>query len=93
MYIPIATAQDMLGAQNKASIFFIKCTDAAFTQQTADAIRTLLPNYSVTPIKQYMALMTSNNLPRPELLHYGHDQPGGRNWIPRHLPFHVHHHY
>ncbi len=63
MYIPIATAQDMLGAQNKASIFFIKCTDAAFTQQTADAIRTLLPNYSVTPIKQYMALMTSNNLP------------------------------
>jgi putative ABC transport system permease protein len=63
MYIPLATAQDMLGAQNKASIFFVKCTDPAFTQQTADAIRTLLQNYSVMPIKEYMALMTSNNLP------------------------------
>jgi putative ABC transport system permease protein len=63
MYIPLATSQDMLGAQNKASIFFVKCTDPAFTQQTADAIRTLLPTYSVMPIKEYMALMTSNNLP------------------------------
>ena len=63
MYIPLTTAQDMLGAQNKASIFFVKCTDPAFTQQTADAIRTLLQNYSVMPIKEYMALMTSNNLP------------------------------
>ena len=63
MYIPLATAQDMLGAQGKASIFFVKCTDPGFTQQTAEAIRTLLPNNSVTPIKDYMALMTSNNLP------------------------------
>lgn len=63
MFIPLATAQDMLGAQDKASIFYVKCTDRAFTQQTAEAIRTLLPNYSVMPIQEYMALMTSNNLP------------------------------
>jgi putative ABC transport system permease protein len=63
MYIPLATAQDLLGAQNKASIFFVKCTDPAFREQTADAIRTLLPNYSVMQIQEYMELMTSNNLP------------------------------
>jgi putative ABC transport system permease protein len=63
MFIPLATAQDMLGAQDKASMFFVKCTDPAFTQQTTEAIRTLLPSYSIMPIKEYMALMTSNNLP------------------------------
>jgi putative ABC transport system permease protein len=63
MFIPLATAQDMMGAQGKATTFFVKCTDPAFTQQTADAIRKLLPTHSIMPIKDYMALMTSNNLP------------------------------
>jgi putative ABC transport system permease protein len=63
MFIPLTTLQDLLGAQNKATTFFIKCTDPAYTDQTADAIRTLLPTYTIMPIKQYMELMTSNNLP------------------------------
>ena len=63
MYVPLTTAQDMLGAQDRASMFFVKCTDRAFTDQTAEAIRTLLPTYSIMPIQEYMALMTSNNLP------------------------------
>jgi putative ABC transport system permease protein len=63
MFVPLATAQDMLGAQDKASMFWIKCTDPAFTQQTAEAVQTLLPSYTVRPIKEYMELMTSNNLP------------------------------
>jgi putative ABC transport system permease protein len=63
MFIPYSTAEDMLGAQGKASMFFVKCTDPAYTNQTAEAVRTLLPHYSVMPIKEYMALMTSNNLP------------------------------
>jgi len=62
-YVPLATAQDMVGAQGKASIFYVKCTDAAFTDQTADAIRALPGELSVMPIQQYMTLMTSSNLP------------------------------
>ena len=31
MFIPLATAQDMLGAQDKASMFFVKCTDPAYS--------------------------------------------------------------
>ena len=63
MYILLNMAQDMMGTADKASIFYVKCTDRAFTDQTADAIRTLLPGYSVMPIQEYMTLMTSNNLP------------------------------
>jgi putative ABC transport system permease protein len=62
-FIPLATLQDLMGAQDKATTFFIKCTDPAYTDQTADAIRTLLPTYSILPMKEYMDLMTSNNLP------------------------------
>ena len=32
MFIPLATAQDMIGAQGKVSIFYVKCTDPAFTE-------------------------------------------------------------
>jgi putative ABC transport system permease protein len=63
MFIPLATMQDLLGAQNKATTFFVKCTDPAYAEQTADAIRTLLPSYSIIPVKEYMQLMTSNNVP------------------------------
>jgi putative ABC transport system permease protein len=63
MFIPYSTAEDLLGAQDKASMFFVKCTDSAYANETAEAIRTKLPNYSIMPIQDYMALMTSNNLP------------------------------
>ena len=66
-FIPLATLQDLMGAQDKATTFFVKCTDPAYTQQTTDAIKTLLPTYTILPMKEYMDLMTSNNLP---LLNY-----------------------
>jgi len=62
-FIPLATLQDLMGAQGKATTFFVKCTDPAYTQQTADAIKTLLPDKTVLPMKEYMDLMTSNNIP------------------------------
>jgi putative ABC transport system permease protein len=62
-FIPLATLQDLMGAQDKATTFFVKCTDPAYTQQTTDAIKTLLPRYTVLPMNEYMNLMTSNNIP------------------------------
>lgn len=63
LFIPRLTAEDLEGDPNKASIFYVKCTDPSFTDQTADAIHTLLPDHTVRPIKEYMELMSSNNLP------------------------------
>ena len=62
-FIPLATLQDLLGAEGKATTFFVKCTDPAYTDQTVEAIKTLLDNYNVIRIKEYMVLMSSNNLP------------------------------
>ncbi len=63
LFIPLKTAQDMQGAADKASIFFIKCSDPAYTDQVISAIRQLLPRYQVLSVKEYMSLMSSNNLP------------------------------
>ena len=62
-FIPLATLQDLMGEPGKATTFFVKCTDPAYTEQTTDAIKTLLPDHVVLAIKEYMALMTSNNIP------------------------------
>jgi putative ABC transport system permease protein len=63
LFIPLATAQDLSGARDKASIFFVKCTDRGYTQDVVKGIHELLPRYQVLSVREYMSLMTSNNLP------------------------------
>lgn len=63
LFIPLATAQNLTGSQNKASIFYVKCTDPAYTKGVMESIRKLLPQNSILSIKEYMSLMTSNNIP------------------------------
>lgn len=63
VFIPLATAQDLFGSKDRASIFYVRCTDPSFTQMVKNEISKLLPTYEVRPIKEYMSLMTSNNLP------------------------------
>ena len=63
LFIPLDTAEDLLQVQDKASIFFVKCTEPGYTDDVSDAIHRLLSKYQVLPVKEYMSLMTSNNLP------------------------------
>jgi len=63
LFIPIETAEDLSGAHDKASVFFLKCTDPAYTSQVVDAIHQLLPKYQILSVKEWMSLMTSNNMP------------------------------
>ena len=63
LFIPLATAQDLSGTPDKASIFFVKCTDPGYTEAVLSGIHALLPKYQVLSIREYMSLMTSNNLP------------------------------
>ena len=62
LFIPLPTAEDLLQVQDKASIFFVKCTDPGYTEDVSNAIHQLLPKYQILPVKEYMSLMTSNNL-------------------------------
>src|SRR5207249_11837568 len=63
LFIPLETAQDLSGSHDKASIFFVRCTDPGYGDDVVNAIRHLLPDYHVLSVREYMSLMTSNNLP------------------------------
>lgn len=63
VFIPLATAQEMAGAEGKASIFFVKCTSPGYSQTVVKEVEQLLPSYKVLSMKEYMSLMTSNNVP------------------------------
>jgi len=63
IFVPLATLQDLVGARDKASVFFVKCTRPEHTEDVMENIRHVLPNYTVRPLKDYLSLMTSTNIP------------------------------
>src|SRR5271154_2298902 len=63
LFVPISTLQDLVGARDKASIFLVKCTRSEHTQDAIDEIAQLLPNHPIRPLKDFMSLMTSANIP------------------------------
>jgi putative ABC transport system permease protein len=63
MFVPISTLQDLSGSRDKASIFFIKCTRTDHTQAVMDLMRPIFPGYEIRPLKDFLSLMSSSNLP------------------------------
>jgi putative ABC transport system permease protein len=63
IFVPIQTLQDLIGAHDKASIFFVKCTDPGYADDVVNNVHQLLRDYKVLPLREYERLMTSNNLP------------------------------
>ena len=63
LFVPIQTLQDLSGSRDKASIFFIKCTRADHTQAVMDLMRPVFPGYEIRPLKDFLSLMSSANLP------------------------------
>ena len=63
LFVPLATLQDLVGAHDKASIFLLKCTRSEHTDDVMEDIRHILPGYTVRPLKDFMSLMTSTNIP------------------------------
>ena len=63
IFVPIQTLQDLSGSRDKASIFFIKCTRSDHTQAVMDLMRPLFPGYEIRPLKDFLTLMNSSNLP------------------------------
>ncbi len=63
LFVLMSTLQEMSGAHDKASVFFIKCDRSDHTLAASDEVRQLLPHYEVRALKDYISLMTSSNLP------------------------------
>ena len=63
LYVLLSTLQDLAGAHGKASVFFVKCDRPEETAGVISAINQLLPHYELRPLRDYLSLMTSSNLP------------------------------
>lgn len=63
LFVLMPTLQEMSGAHDKASVFYIKCDRSDHTPAVIDEIQELLPRYEVRPLKDFISLMTSSNLP------------------------------
>ena len=63
LFVPISTLQDLSGSRDKASLFFIKCTRSDHTQAVMDDMHSIFQGYQIRPLKDYLSLMTSANLP------------------------------
>lgn len=63
LFVPLATLQELVGAHDKASIFLLKCTRPEHTNDVMDEIRHILPGYTIRPLKDFLSLMTSTNIP------------------------------
>jgi putative ABC transport system permease protein len=63
LFVPLATLQELSGARDKASVFFIKNTRPEHTPEVMDEIRQVFPRYEIRPLKDLLSLMTSTNLP------------------------------
>jgi putative ABC transport system permease protein len=63
LFVPMATLQDLVGAHDKASIFLLKCTRPEHTEDVMALMRQTFPGYPVRPLKDFLSLMTSTNIP------------------------------
>ena len=63
IFMRLDTLQDLMGSAGKASVFFVKLTDPQYIKAALDQMHTLLPNYQVRDMKEYLSLMTTSNLP------------------------------
>jgi len=64
-FVPLATLQDLIGAQGKASIFYVKLDDPKSADVVASEIRRIpgMQNYIVRSLREYLSLMTMGNIP------------------------------
>jgi putative ABC transport system permease protein len=64
-FVPIATMQEVIGAKDKASVFYMKLDDPANTDAVVDAIKKQegMEKYTVRSMQEYLSMMTPSNLP------------------------------
>jgi putative ABC transport system permease protein len=63
IFVPLQTLQDLSGAHDKASLFFVKCTRPEHTDAVIEDMKTYFSNYEIRPLATYLSLMTSANIP------------------------------
>jgi putative ABC transport system permease protein len=64
-FVPLSTMQDLLGAQGKASLFFLKLDDPKNADSVVDEIKHVpgMGRYVATSMAYYLSMMTTSNYP------------------------------
>lgn len=64
-FLPITTLQDVIGAQGKASMFYVKLDDPKNADAVVAQIKQIpgMEKYSVRSLQEYLSLMTVQNIP------------------------------
>jgi len=64
-FVPMDTMQDMMGANDKASVFYLKLDDPADISAVVAEVRSQvgMEKYSVLSMQEYLSMMTPSNLP------------------------------
>jgi putative ABC transport system permease protein len=64
-FIPMSTLQELIGAQGKASIFYVKLDDPKYADEAHRAINALpgMEQYVVRSMQEFMSLMTPEHVP------------------------------
>ncbi len=63
LFMPLATLQDLLGSQGKASLFYAKVSDPAAVDPVLAAFKKLLPGYPIRSMEEFTSLITEGSLP------------------------------
>jgi putative ABC transport system permease protein len=64
-FIPMATLQDLIGSQGKASVFYMKLDDPANADAVVKEVKEVpgMQNYSVRSMREYLSMMTTSSYP------------------------------
>jgi putative ABC transport system permease protein len=64
-FIPLSTLQDLIGAKDKATIFYLKLDDPANADAVVDEIKHVsgMERYMVNSMASYLAAMSTSNIP------------------------------
>jgi putative ABC transport system permease protein len=64
-FLPLATMQELIGAEGRASVFYVKVDNPANSEAVIKAIqeRPGMEKYSVRSMQEYLSMMTPDNLP------------------------------
>jgi putative ABC transport system permease protein len=64
-FLPLASLQDLLGAKDKASVFYLKLDDPANANAVVNEVKSQpgMEKYSVQSTEEYLSMMTPSHLP------------------------------
>ncbi len=68
-FLPLGTMQELIGAENRASVFYVKLDDPSNADLVVHEIKQVpgMETYAVRSMQEYLSMMTPGNLPGFEI--------------------------